>query len=201
MKKVIAILLGSIALASCSSDDNKSSSDDPVFSQPYTELTSLDELQTGKYQYVGNKIGDRKVGLVPESHPCKYKDYLFVHRAGVALDSITYDNYRIDIINDKKDCSTIFEFPRLMQKNNLVRPGYMKTSIDDGYIQKVEVIEKGEDGEVDKIVIKEEYRRKNHYSGEVEIGFQAGYLRIEDRLSDYNRLNKDEKVYLYFKKN
>jgi len=195
MKKILAIFLGGIALASCSSDDNKSSSDDPIFSQPYTELANLDELQTGKYQYVGNKIGDRKVGLVPESHPCKYKDYLMVHRAGAVLDSITYDNFRIDIINDKKDCSTIFEFPRLMQNNTLVHSGYLKTSIDDGYVQNVEVIKNGE-----KVIIKE-YRRKNHYNGEVEIGFQAGYLRIEDRLSDYNRVTKDEKVYLYFKKN
>lgn len=192
MKKIIAILLGGIALASCSSDDNKSSSNDPIFSQPYTELTNLDELVTGKYQYVGNKIGDRKVGLVTDVAKCKGSDHLVVHRTGAVLDSITYNNYRPEIINNKEECLNIFTFPRLMQKNELVSPGYLSTSVDDGYLQPIF----NDEG----VVIRREYRRKNHYGGKLEIGFQAGYLRIEDRLSDYKRLN-GEKVYLYFKKN
>jgi|GEM_PF-2244078 len=192
MKKVLAILLGGIALASCSSDDNKSSSSDPIFSQPYTELTSLDELQTGRYQYVGNKIGDQKVGLFNESVPCKSSDYLFVHRTDAVLDSITYNNFKPEIIKDKVECFSVFEFPRLMQKNELVTPGHLETMVRDGYLQPI--------FDDDGTVTKREYRRKNHYLGQLEIGFQAGYLRIEDRLSDYKRL-KGEKVYLYFKKN
>ena len=191
MKKIIAILVGSIALASCSSDDNKSSSDDPIFSQPYTELANLDELQTGKYQYVGNKIGDRKVGLISEAAKCKSSDNLLVHRTGTVLDSITYNNYRPEVINNKEECLNIFEYPRLMRKNELVSPGHLSTSVEDGYLFAI-IDDEG-------IVERREYRRKDHFKGELEIGFQAGYLRIEDRLSDYKRL-KGEKVYLYFKK-
>lgn len=215
MKKILAILFGSIALASCSSDDN-SSSDDPVFSQPYTELTSLEELKTGRYTYVGNKIGDRKVGLITESTACKKDDYLIVHRNGAVLDSITYNNYRRDIVDNKEQCLSIFEFPRLMHSNVLVSNGMLKTIIEDGFLQEVvtapideEEVRVGiredggetEEGETEgEEKVEYEYKRKSHYSGELEIGFQAGYLRIEDRLSDYTRV-KGEKVYLYFKKN
>jgi hypothetical protein len=195
MKKIIAILVGSIALASCSSDDNKSSSDDPIFSQPYTELANLDELQTGKYQYVGNKIGDRKVGVVGETSNCKRIDYLLVHRNPTTsvLDSLTYNNFRLDKVEGKLECISIFEFPRLLQKNELSRPGYMRTSIEDGYYEQLYKDDgKTKDGRA--------YRRKDHFKGELEIGFQAGYLRVEDRISDYSRITKDEKVYLYFKK-
>ncbi|MGQ8869588.1 hypothetical protein [Myroides sp. TSA_177.3] len=194
MKKIIAILVGSIALASCSSDDNKSSSDDPIFSQPYEELKSLDELAVGKYAYIGNKIGDRKVGVVGETSNCKRVDYLVVHRNPTTsvLDSITYNNFRLDKIEGRLECMSIFEFPRLLQKNELVRSGYMRTSIEDGYLKQLYKDDgKTKDGK--------KYERKDYFKGEIEIGFQAGYLRIEDRLSDYKRL-KDEKVYLYFKK-
>ncbi|EHQ41346.1 hypothetical protein [Myroides odoratus] len=194
MKKIIAILVGSIALASCSSDDNKSSSDDPIFSQPYEELKSLDELAVGKYAYIGNKIGDRKVGVVGETSNCKRVDYLVVHRNPTTsvLDSLTYNNFRLDKIEGRLECMSIFEFPRLLQKNELVRSGYMRTSIEDGYLKQLYKDDgKTKDGK--------KYERKDYFKGEIEIGFQAGYLRIEDRLSDYKRL-KDEKVYLYFKK-
>lgn len=194
MKKIIAILVGSIALASCSSDDNKSSSDDPIFSQPYEELKSLDELAVGKYAYIGNKIGDRNVGVVGETSNCKRVDYLVVHRNPTTsvLDSLTYNNFRLDKIEGRLECMSIFEFPRLLQKNALVRSGYMRTSIEDGYLKQLYKDDgKTKDGK--------KYERKDYFKGEIEIGFQAGYLRIEDRLSDYKRL-KDEKVYLYFKK-
>ena len=192
MKKILAVLFGAIAIAACSSSDDNSSSVDPIFSQPYTELSDLDELTSGKWAYVGNKIGDRHVGLIGETSNCKREDYLLVHRAAAngVLDSITYNNYRLDKVDEKLKCISIFDFPRLMEFNKIDRPGYMKTSIKDGYLH---IIEK-EGGKVEK-----EYRRKNHYDGELEIGFQAGFLRIEDHLSDYRYL-KDEKVYLYFKK-
>ncbi|WP_158963015.1 hypothetical protein [Myroides fluvii] len=216
MKKILAVLFVGIAFASCSSDDNKSNSNDPVFSQPYTELKSLDELAVGKYTYVGNKIGDRNVGLVNESTQCKNNDYLYVHRNGAVLDSITYNNYRRDIIDNEEQCISIFKFPRLMDNNVLKKVGILETRIQDGYLQEIprttsededgkgEVLGEGEvpgEGEApEEEEVNKEYKRKMHYSGNLEIGFQAGYLRIEDRLSDYTR-TKGEKVYLYFKKN
>lgn len=191
MKKIVALLLfGSIAFTSCSSDDNKNTEDDPIFSQPYVELKSLDELEIGKYAYVGIKIGDRKVGVIGESSNCKREDYLLVHRTSTnaVLDSITYNNYRLDKVDDKLKCVSIFEFPRLLHKNNLVSPGILRTTIEDGYME-----------EIPSDPEHKEYKRKPYYSGQLEIGFQAGYLRIEDHLSDYRYL-KDEKVYLYFEK-
>ncbi len=196
MKKILALLFGALAIVACSSDDSSSSSEDPIFSQPYTELTSLDELAEGKYAYVGNKIGDRKVGLVLESNECKKKDYLVAHRTGAVLDSLSYNNFGMKVNDNKRECGSIFEFPRIVRNMALEAPGDLKVLVTDDYLHKI-VIDKGPDEDPE---IKYERRRKPaHYDGNIEIGFQAGYLRVEDRLSDYQRL-KDEKVYLYFKK-
>lgn len=195
MKKILALLFGALAIVACSSDDS-SSSEDPIFSQPYTELTSLDELAEGKYAYVGNKIGDRKVGLVLESNECKKKDYLVAHRTGAVLDSLSYNNFGMKVNDNKRECGSIFEFPRIVRNMALEAPGDLKVLVTDDYLHKI-VIDKGPDEDPE---IKYERRRKPaHHDGNIEIGFQAGYLRVEDRLSDYQRL-KDEKVYLYFKK-
>ncbi|WP_413513213.1 hypothetical protein [Myroides odoratus] len=206
MKKILVMLFGAITIAACSSDDNSSSSNDPIFSQPYTELANLDELVTGKYAYVGNKIGDRKVGLVPASNECKQKDYLVVHRTGVVLDSLSYNNYGYRVVDDKRECRSIFEFPRIVRGMNLLSPDKLKVLVTDDYLESKVIDELGADGkpvldEHGKPKKKTIYlrKRKEHYSGNLEIGFQADYLRVEDRLSDYSRV-KDEKVYLYFKK-
>lgn len=202
MKKILAVLFGAIAIAACSSSDDNSSSVDPIFSQPYTELTNLDELLSGKWAYVGNKIGDRNVGLVSESNECKKKDYLVVHRTGTAtaIDSLSYNNYGVMINNNEKVCTSVFEFPRIVRNLSLASAGLANVRITDDYIHR-EVIEiKNDKGEIEK---KEIFTRKRrspaHYEGKLEMGFQAGYLRVEDYLSDYSRL-KNEKVYLYFKK-
>ena len=44
------------------------------------------------------------------------------------------------------------------------------------------------------------YTSSRVYKGFLEIGFQGEYLRIEDRMSNYQRKDENEKVYLYFKK-
>lgn len=206
MKKILVLLFGAIAIAACSSDDNSSSSDDPIFSQPYTELVNLDELTLGKYAYVGNKIGDRKVGLVQVNNECKKKDYLVTHRTGSALDSLSYNNYSFLLVDTKKECRSIFEFPRIVKSMDLTSPGNLNANILDDYLEPTEVNKLDEEGNIvvdnsgnpitEVILVR---KTKVHYKGNMEIGFQAGYLRIEDHLSDYKRL-KDEKVYLYFKK-
>lgn len=198
MKKVLALLSGAIALVACSSDDSSSSSVDPIFSQPYTELASLDELIGGKYAYVGNKIGDRKVGLVHETNECKTKDYLVAHRTGAVLDSLSYNNYGRNVNDDSKTCMSIFEFPRIVRNMELKSSGQIKADVTDDYIEVTtrDIVDK--DGNIEVEIIKTR-KRKTHYPGTLEIGFQAGYLRIEDHLSNYKRLN-GEKVYLYFKK-
>lgn len=198
MKKILVLLFGAVAIAACSSDDS-SSSEDPIFSQPYTELTSLDELVEGKYAYVGNKIGDRKVGLVLESNECKKKDYLVAHRTGAVLDSLSYNNYGMQVNDNKRECGSIFEFPRIVRNMVLEAPGDLKVVITDDYIDVT--VEKiiNEEGEEVEVTTRKRKRKPPHYNENIEIGFQAGYLRVEDRLSDYQRL-KGEKVYLYFKK-
>lgn len=206
MKKILVVLFSAIAIAACSSDDNSSSSDDPIFSQPYTELANLDELVTGKYAYVGNKIGDRKVGLVPASNECKQKDYLVVHRTDVVLDSLSYNNYGLQVIDNRQECRSVFEFPRIVRGMDLLSPDHLKVLVTDDYLDP-EVIDKLDDDgkpvlDDDGKPVKETIfirKRKEHYNGNIEIGFQAGYLRVEDRLSNYQRV-KGEKVYLYFKK-
>lgn len=203
MKKFIALFIAIVLFAACSKDDNKDNHD-PVFSQPYTELQSLSELVYGKYQYIGNKIGDRKVGIVNEGTYCKQLDYLLIATDSLDVNAklITYNNFRLEKPNNVLTCVSIFDFPRKVIKFDLKSPGILKCNVEDDYWDSEE--KRDEDGNVVRdengdIVYVDVIKRKTHYSGDLEIGFQAGYLRIEDRLSDYKRV-KDEKVYLYFKK-
>jgi len=207
MKKIIAFAAAVVLFIACSKDDNNSTND-PIFSQPYTELQDLSELTTGKYQYVGNKLGDRKVGLVGEGTYCKQLDNIIVteefsETTGKMEKIIYYSNFRLDKVDNVQKCISIFQFPRIMTDFNLVEPGKLRTKIYDEFTE--EEYKKDENGDIlwDEEgqpipVIKKETR--DVYRGYIEIGFQAGYLRMEDRISDYNRVTKDEKVYLYFKK-
>ncbi len=207
MKKIIAFAAAVVLFIACSKDD-KNSTNDPIFSQPYTELQDLSELTTGKYQYVGNKLGDRKVGLVGEGTYCKQLDNIIVteefsETTGKMEKIIYYSNFRLDKVDNVQKCISIFQFPRIMTDFNLVEPGKLRTKIYDEFTE--EEYKKDENGDIlwDEEgqpipVIKKEIR--DVYRGYIEIGFQAGYLRMEDRISDYNRVTKDEKVYLYFKK-
>ncbi|MBB1139877.1 hypothetical protein [Myroides sp. WP-1] len=205
MKKILAVLFGAIAIAACSSSDDNSSSVDPIFSQPYTELANLDELVSGKWAYVGNKIGDRKVGLVEETNECKKKDYLVVHRTGtsMAIDSLSYNNYGMRVNNNERVCTSVFEFPRISRNLKLTSSGNLYALITDDVMEPVLVPDGDKVDKDGKPIMKPIFVRKRkspaHHDGNLEIGFQAGYLRVEDYLSDYSRL-KNEKVYLYFKK-
>jgi hypothetical protein len=195
MKKVLLFLACSALFIGCSKSDDNDEEIDPVFSQEYTPLKSFQDLESGRYSYAGNKIGDRKTGLITESTLCKKDDFIMIYKeTTVALDSISYFNYRRAEDRDK-DCEMIFEFPRILRNAKLKQAGIMASVITDD--NKVLLTEEEKKENPDK-----EYKivRKTHYSGDVEIGFQAGYLRIEDRLSDYSRTSKNEKVYLYFKK-
>lgn len=195
MKKVLLFLACSALFIGCSKSDDNNEEIDPVFSQEYVPLKSFGELESGRYSYTGIKIGDRKTGLITESTLCKNDDFLMVYKeAAIVLDSISYVNYRRAEDKDK-DCEMIFEFPRMLRNANLKEAGIMASMITDDHKEPLTEQEKEENSDKEYKII-----RRTHYSGDLEIGHQAGYLRIEDRLSDYSRTSKDEKVYLYFKK-
>lgn len=187
MKKIITLAAAVVLFIACSTDDNKAQAD-PIFSQPYTKLESLDDLELGKYQYMGNKLGDRNVGLVGEGTYCKQLDYLLVAE-GFSEKSqrmekyFLYNNFRLDLVDKVQKCVSIFgSTHRVITDLKLIEPGLLRTDVNDGVF-----------GEIPE-------KHEEVYDGVLEIGFQAGFLRIEDRMSDYNRVTKDEKVYLYFKK-
>ncbi len=186
MKKIIALAAAVVLFIACSKDDNKTQ-DDPIFSQPYTKLESLDDLELGKYQYMGNKLGNRKVGLVGEGTYCKQLDYLLIAEDFSEKNQriekyFLYNNFRLDLVDKVQKCVSIFKSHRVIADLRLIEPGLLKTNVNDGVF-----------GEIPE-------KHEEVYDGVLEIGFQAGFLRIEDRMSDYNRVTKDEKVYLYFKK-
>lgn len=104
------------------------------------------------------------------------------------------------IVDNKRDCGSIFDFPRIVRDMTLEEDGMLKAKITDDYIELEYVEVVNEEGE---IIVKEVPVRVRktpaHFDGRFEIGFQAGYLRVEDHLSNYAG-PKTDKVYLYFKK-
>ncbi|MDR2221740.1 MAG: hypothetical protein LBE34_03260 [Flavobacteriaceae bacterium] len=194
MKKVVVIFAAVIAFVACSkSDDNGKQEVDPIFSQKYFPLKDAKDLGGGYYQYVGNKIGDRPVGLVTSSAKCKENDLITIFKKNEnVIDSIVYLNFRYE--SKKMDCILSFTSPRTMSSNSLLNEGVLQSTIKEYNWRKPTAIEEEVSPEIKR------YKDiKTVYNGNLEIGFQAGYLRIEDYMSDYNKLN-GEKVYLYFKK-
>lgn len=198
MKKVILSLLMIGGLMSCSSDDNKNENVDPIFSQEYTPLKDLSELAAGKYQYVGNKIGDQKVGIISEaSTSCKKNDFLNVNKSeNKELVSMTYGNYTLEQTDNKKECKLIWEYPRIIRNIQLTSVGIINVEVIDEYNRPKTENEKEQYPENESIT---DY--KIHFRGDLEIGFQAGYLRIQDELSDFSKGSQVSGTsYLYFKK-
>ncbi|MEC4116444.1 hypothetical protein SAMN05421818_11923 [Myroides phaeus] len=198
MKNTFLFLATLALITSCSSSDDNSPLD-PISSQPYNPLTSLTELEDGKYQYVGNDIGNGKVGIVnPTSGTCKENDLLVVYKTDQKLDSITYANYKT-VIGKKNEikCEKIGgEYDRVLRNNRLNATGVLSTQMtEDAKIPLTEEEKKENPGKEFKI------ERNLIYKGTVEIGKQGGYLRIEDHLSGYKPGSQIKgKPYLYFKK-
>ncbi|MDR0229542.1 MAG: hypothetical protein LBI72_10860 [Flavobacteriaceae bacterium] len=194
MKKVVVIFAAVMTFVACSkSDDNGKQEVDPIFSKEYFPLKDVKDLALGDYNYAGIKIGDRNVGLITTSAKCKTGDVVKVYKAmETKIDSIVYYNNKYD--SKKQDCVLTFSSPRTMAPNNLIKEGILSTYIQEYDWRALTPEEKEKDKDKERV----KFNRKV-YDGPVEIGFQAGYLRIEDYMSDYSRV-KNEKVYLYFKK-
>lgn len=199
MKKT-ALFLTTIALVSACSTSDDSTTIDPISSQPYIPLANFNELTPGEYQYVGNDIGNGIVGLVnPASENCKEKDFLVVYKdTAQKVDSIAYYNFKTTINSSKeKVCSLLDDnFHRVLRNIKLDAVGVAALSMTVDYTtQLTEQESKTNQGKESTI------KRRTLFSGTVDIGHQAGYLRIEDNLSGYKPGSKIKgKPYLYFKK-
>jgi len=178
MKKLLCIVvlcLGSM-LTSCSKNDDHKDTD-PIFSLPYTPLKNLSKfLDKETYYYAGFKAGERKASmLTPTSTACNRNETLqFFYDDLGKLKYIKY--YRTN-----RNCSG--KETVVLSKNELISEGILLTKITEPM------------GDFEPLI---EYDGKGNI--ELEIGFQGEYLRIEDYMSHYNRINPTDKVYLYFKK-
>ncbi|MEK6450562.1 MULTISPECIES: hypothetical protein [Myroides] len=195
MKKYLFLIASIAAITACSNSDN-SVPEDPISSKVYTPLKSIEDLSEGKYQYIGNDLGNGKVGIAKKaSGTCKERDYIYIYKnTSQKIDSILYYSHTpvITQFNDL-ECPLVNDVPRVLRMNNFVAIGVIKTNITEDYYEFY-----GADENSGPI---QELRRKGIYSGNLEIGEQAGYLRIEDRLSNFKYGTQTaSKPYLYFKK-
>ena len=183
MKKIIGLILVlSLGLVSCSKDDNKSSDVDPVFSLEYHPLKSLSEVKGKSFRYAGIKIGDKKVGLFSDTSPeCSTSDLIvFYPENGEKNSPITF-------FRKTKICSGFDEINFIDYYMN--KEGLLSTRLMKNYEPSTDISSNS--------IIETSFTEGRRY--ELQIGFQGKYLRIEDRMSHYVRLNPDEVVYLYFK--
>lgn len=178
----IGLLIVLLTSFSCSksSDDNDL---DPVFSQEYTKLQSLEEISSNIYYYAGIKVGDRKASmLIENSKSCRSHEYFSIMREA------RYEVLDFGFIKFKEDneegLGCIPTTSAFFLESQLIEEGQLFTTIREGIVSPI--------GDV---VL---YERV--FKGILEIGFQGKYLRIEDRMSNYKREDPNEKVYLYFKK-
>lgn len=170
--RLLVLFLMLLSLGCSKSDDNIDV--DPIYSLEYKPLKSFKELGEKQYDYVGIKIGDRKVGLLLDSNQaCVRLDKIQAHLKDDRLVALVYNRM-------ERNCSKSDEV-RLV-KNNLYEEGILHTIVY------------GSRDKLDDLIIDEEGRIS------LEIGFQGDYLRIEDRMSNFKRTKHNEKVYLYFKR-
>ncbi|MEC4116445.1 hypothetical protein [Myroides phaeus] len=195
MKKYLFLIASIATVVACSNSDN-SEPEDPISSKVYTPLKSIEDLPEGKYQYIGNDLGSGKVGIAKKaSGTCKERDYILIYKkTSQKIDSILYYSHTpvISQFNDL-ECPLVSNVPRVLRMNNLLAAGILKTNITEDFYEFF--------GADENSGSTRELRRKGIYSGNIEIGEQAGYLRIEDRLSNFKYGTQTaSKPYLYFKK-
>ncbi|MFM9400544.1 hypothetical protein ACKLNQ_01225 [Myroides odoratimimus] len=188
MKKYLILCFAALAL-SCSKSDDNTPKGDPIFDSPYSGLKSLDELPVGTLKYAGNKIGSQPVGLIgKDNKTCKQSDYLLLD---MKREVLTYHLFEKKVGNI---CALFWDFPEEIILSELKEIGKLPVQI----YTKIKRAPTKEELEInpDKTYYIE---TKLKYNGELEVGFQAGYLRIEDKMSNSSEgsLNKG-KSYLYF---
>ncbi len=195
MKNIIGIF-SLLFLLSCSSSDDTVDLD-PIASAEFIPLKDFSELGRKTYFYAGIKAEGRKVSLLPDD-----------------TDSCQRDDFFAPVYNQEEQL-VFFQYNRigprceggtsliLFTNNKLVNDGIFETTLYlvgssfdmDDLIAK----ESNDDDDVVKSVSSIDNKRRERYDGKLEIGFQGGYLRVEDRMSHYSRPRATDKVYLYFK--
>ncbi|WP_430613113.1 hypothetical protein [Flavobacterium sp. JP2137] len=190
MNKSPYLLLAVVAVfgSACSNgDDNVQDHADAVFESPYEALNSFDELGSHVWKYEGAKIGDRKFGAMSNGNCLRNNKMIFyLGTTSAKNDSIYYDSYKKSTVRET-DCG--LDFDRTFRKVRMSSKGKMYADIYD-YNVRIDTHRQTQVITVDTI-------RKNYFKGNMEIGFQSGMLRVEDKFTLYSG---DEKVYLYFKK-
>lgn len=181
MKKFnLLILLLFIPLLGCSKSDEEEEGKDEIFALEYKGLTDLDVLKNKVFYYVGIKRGDSKTSvLVPNSKSCRAQEYFTQARSDAEP---TLDFGYIVMENGTFGCEQTTSVYFL--DSELEREGVLKTQLKYGESVPMLGIVLHDGGPM--------------YSGEIEIGFQGEYLRIEDKMSSYIKADPNEKVYLYF---
>ncbi|WP_413513744.1 hypothetical protein [Myroides odoratus] len=194
---IIAVFLGLLTL-SCSSDEGGIKGD-PIFSAEYIPLKDLSDLGKGTYFYAGFKAEGRKVSLLAENTDSCQKDDIFAPVFNANGDLIFFQFHR-----SNSGCIGGYTVI-LLTNNQLLDTGIMETSLYSGgsYSGEEEKpgLEEEEKPSFERIVKStlDVVKSRERYDGPLEIGFQGGYLRIEDRMSHYSRPKQTDKVYLYFK--
>ncbi|MGG5576738.1 hypothetical protein ACPDHL_05260 [Myroides sp. C15-4] len=183
LRMIALAFIAGFTMISCSSDDNKEAAYD-VYNLPYTPLTDLSELGKETYFYVGIKIEGYKTQLIPPTkETCLKEDKI------VALYNDDEMLVRLDYKRSGINCKG-YDNIRLTQ-NKIVQPGILNTNL---YV--AGTYEKADNG--DMVLVPSDSNER--FEGDIEIGFQGRYLRIEDRMSHYSRPANVNKVYLYFEK-
>lgn len=189
MKKYLILAFAALALSCSKSDDNSPKKDDPIFDAPYTSLKNLNELPVGSLKYAGNKVGNLPVGLIDaKNSTCKRLDVLVIDEQKEVL------KYSVFESKDNKDCNLIWDYPEQIVINPIVESGKMPSivSVLSNRAATKEELEKDPD-------TKYYLEKKQVYKGDLEVGFQAGYLRIEDKISNTTQGSQNKgKSYLYF---
>jgi len=180
MKKLI-LFIGIVAmpLFGCSKSDDAQEEEDDIFLLEYRELKDLNELKNKVFFYVGIKKGDAKTSmLIPNSRSCRAHEF-FSQAKSNAYPTLEFSYIKME--NGALGCEITTSVYFLT--NNLIRDGILQTTLKEGVPSEsgIQLLPK------DAI-----------YRGPIEIGFQGDYLRIEDRMSAYQREDPNEKVYLYF---
>ncbi|UVD79545.1 hypothetical protein NWE55_15690 [Myroides albus] len=193
MKKIMLFVSVAMLSLSCSKSDDNNTAVDPIFDAEFVQIKSVNEIPVATLKYAGNKVGQRPVGIVEEGGAnCKELDRLIVPEDRKVLE---YGNFvKVYENNSEGSCKLKWDYLRQIELRSN-SSGDMSAKVTQRYNRPATK----EELELDP-KIKFYVETTNEYSGKIEIGFQAGYLRIEDtNLSDVTEGSQNKgKSYLYF---
>ncbi|WP_158962033.1 hypothetical protein [Myroides fluvii] len=176
---IIAVLVVCLLLSCSKSDDNKDNYD-PISAMEYSKLKSLDEINNMIFYYAGIKRGNEKASMLSNSSSsCRANEFFSV----IITENQPNLNFGfIKFQSGNLGCETTDSV--FFIDTELLSEGELFTTLVNGYLHpQIGLILGG-----------------RRFKGTLEIGFQGEYLRIEDYMSNYERIDPNEKVYLYFKK-